>query len=99
MIGIIGYRSNDYRWLLSGVATGYAFAWIGHFGFEGNKPATFGYPLYSFVSDHIETLYEIDILYKALAEEHGINLKRCESLNTNKTFIAAMKELVLSKIY
>lgn len=49
----------------------------------------------SFVSDHIETLYEIDILYKKLAEKHGINLKRCESLNMSEKFINAMKELVL----
>jgi ferrochelatase len=50
----------------------------------------------SFVSDHIETLYEIDILYRDLAEQHGIKLKRCRSLNTSETFIHALKELVLS---
>jgi ferrochelatase len=47
----------------------------------------------SFVSDHIETLYEIDILYKELAAEHGITLKRCRALNTSEHFIQAMKEL------
>ncbi len=52
----------------------------------------------SFVSDHIETLYEIDILYKGLAEKHGINLKRCQSLNTSEKFITALKELILMKI-
>jgi ferrochelatase len=52
----------------------------------------------SFVSDHIETLYEIDMLYKEVAVEHGITLKRCHSLNTSNKFIAALKELVLSKI-
>jgi ferrochelatase len=51
----------------------------------------------SFVSDHIETLYEIDILYGDLAEKHGITLKRCKALNTSGHFIGAMKELVLSK--
>jgi len=30
---------------------GYGFAWIGHFFFEKNKPATFKYPLYSFIGD------------------------------------------------
>jgi ferrochelatase len=52
----------------------------------------------SFVSDHIETLYEIDILFKELANKHGINLKRCRSLNTSDKFIHALKELVQSEI-
>jgi ferrochelatase len=51
----------------------------------------------SFVSDHIETLYEIDILYKKLAEENGITLKRCESLNTSEKFISALKELIMER--
>ncbi|MBI4682110.1 MAG: ferrochelatase [Nitrospirae bacterium] len=53
----------------------------------------------SFVSDHIETLYEIDILYKKIAGSHGINLKRCEALNTSDKFILAMKELVLANMH
>ena len=39
-------------WLvLSGVVTGYALAWIGHFTFERNRPATFRYPLYRLRGD------------------------------------------------
>jgi len=32
---------------------GYSFAWIGHFVFEKNKPATFTYPLYSLAGDFV----------------------------------------------
>ncbi len=48
----------------------------------------------SFVSDHIETLYEIDILYKNFAERLGIRLKRTDSLNTHPKFIEALKDIV-----
>jgi hypothetical protein len=37
--------------LLSGLVTGYAFAWVGHFFFEKNRPATFTHPLYSLIGD------------------------------------------------
>jgi ferrochelatase len=48
----------------------------------------------SFVSDHIETLYEIDILYKNLAGKLNINLKRTEALNTHPKFIGALHDIV-----
>ena len=38
-------------WLLAAPLCGYGFAWIGHFAFEKNRPATFSHPLYSFVGD------------------------------------------------
>ncbi|MFT7773455.1 Mpo1-like protein [Roseateles sp.] len=38
-------------WLLYGLLCGYGFSWIGHFFFEKNRPATFSYPLYSFMGD------------------------------------------------
>lgn len=44
--------SGSSPWLLLvGVVQGYFWAWVGHFVFEKNKPATFEYPFYSFVSD------------------------------------------------
>lgn len=40
--------------LLSAVPlAGYGFAWIGHFFFEKNRPATFCYPLYSLLGDWV----------------------------------------------
>jgi len=32
---------------------GYGFAWVGHFFFEHNKPATFSHPFYSFAGDWV----------------------------------------------
>ncbi|MFM7433318.1 MAG: Mpo1-like protein [Gammaproteobacteria bacterium] len=37
--------------LLSGLVTGYALAWVGHYFFEKNTPATFKYPLFSLRGD------------------------------------------------
>ena len=37
--------------VLLGLVLGYACAWIGHFGFEHNRPASFKRPLYSFLGD------------------------------------------------
>ncbi|GAB6184263.1 ferrochelatase [Thermodesulfovibrio hydrogeniphilus] len=50
----------------------------------------------SFVSDHIETLYEIDIVYKKMAEKLGIQVIRVPSLNTSDKFIKTLKALVLA---
>ena len=49
----------------------------------------------SFVSDHIETLYEIDIQYAEEAEELGIeNFQRPPSLNDSPLFIQCLADLV-----
>ncbi|CAG35814.1 ferrochelatase [Desulfotalea psychrophila] len=49
----------------------------------------------SFVSDHVETLYEIDILYKKQAKKLGMRLTSCPSLNTQEQFITGLRQLVL----
>ena len=35
------------------LAFGYGFAWVGHFAFEKNRPATFKYPAWSFWGDWV----------------------------------------------
>jgi ferrochelatase len=54
----------------------------------------------SFVSDHVETLYEIDIMFKELAKVSGIqNFIRAESFNDSKDFIDVLKDLVIQKLH
>ncbi len=48
-----------------------------------------------FISDHVETLYDIDIEYKKIAEEKGIKFKRANALNDNPKFIKALAEIII----
>ncbi|MGK7951870.1 MAG: ferrochelatase [Xenococcaceae cyanobacterium] len=53
----------------------------------------------SFVSEHIETLQEIDLEYKEIAEEAGIkNFCRVPALNTHSGFIDALADLVVNSL-
>jgi len=53
----------------------------------------------SFVSEHIETLEEIDIEYRELAEESGVtHWRRCPALNTDQTFIDDMADMVMEAL-
>jgi len=42
---------RDAGWLWLAPLAGYGFAWIGHFFFEKNRPATFRHPFYSLMGD------------------------------------------------
>lgn len=44
-------RTWQLAWLIPLV--GYGFAWVGHFFFEKNRPATFTYPFYSLMGDWV----------------------------------------------
>jgi hypothetical protein len=51
---IVAAIANDNPWwLLGALISGYAFAWVGHFFFEKNRPATFKHPFYSFAGDWV----------------------------------------------
>lgn len=51
-----------------------------------------------FVCDHVEILFDIDIEAKEIATEHGIQLERIESMNSNPLFIDAVAEAILGKM-
>lgn len=55
VIGVLLYSliTQAFIWLLLVPVIGYGFAWVGHFFFEHNRPATFKYPFYSLMGDWV----------------------------------------------
>lgn len=55
VLALLAYSIATQQWLflLALPLVGYGFAWIGHFVFEKNRPATFKHPLYSFMGDWV----------------------------------------------
>ena len=53
VLGLVVAQVLSPRWLLALPVCGYGFAWVGHFFFEHNKPATFKHPLYSLMGDWV----------------------------------------------
>ena len=51
-----------------------------------------------FVSDHVEILFDIDILGQSVARENGIRLERPPALNTDERFIQAVAEAIQSTV-
>jgi ferrochelatase len=47
-----------------------------------------------FTCDHMETLYDIDIVHRGHAKKLGLRFERAESLNTSMTFIKALADVV-----
>jgi hypothetical protein len=53
LVVIAALATGQLRWLWLAPVAGYGFAWIGHFFFEKNRPATFKHPLYSLWGDWV----------------------------------------------
>jgi ferrochelatase len=51
-----------------------------------------------FVSDHVEILYDVDILFRRIAQDGGIALRRPESLNDSPAYIAALAHVVRERL-
>lgn len=49
----IAFVGGNWNWLWLIPIAGYGFAWIGHFVFEKNRPATFKHPVYSLLGDWV----------------------------------------------
>jgi len=47
-----------------------------------------------FVSDHVEVLYDVDVVYRELAERLGVQFARTRSLNDDPLLVRALAELV-----
>jgi hypothetical protein len=50
---LVAFVTRNWWWLAAAPLVGYGFAWIGHFFFEHNRPATFHSPLYSLMGDWV----------------------------------------------
>ena len=55
VIALLAFIIGSGKWLLllALPVFGYGFAWVGHFFFEKNRPATFTHPLYSLIGDFV----------------------------------------------
>ncbi|HJT68776.1 MAG TPA: ferrochelatase, partial [Terriglobales bacterium] len=51
-----------------------------------------------FLCDHVEILYDIDVVFKHFAEEEGMRLCRAESLNDSPLLISALADIVRSRM-
>ncbi len=50
---VIAIATRNAWWLIAAPLCGYGCAWIGHFVYEKNRPATFSHPLYSLAGDWV----------------------------------------------
>jgi len=64
---------------------------------EAGHTSVFLQPI-GFVCDHVEILFDIDILFRQFAQDRGMKLYRAESLNDSSTFVRAIADLVRGRL-
>lgn len=50
-LALTGVVLGQFLWVLGAIVLGYGIAWASHVLVEGNRPATFGHPVWSLLSD------------------------------------------------
>jgi ferrochelatase len=64
---------------------------------EAGHTAVFVQPI-GFVCDHVEILFDVDILFREFAGQRGMKLYRAESLNDSPTFAKAVADIVRARL-
>jgi ferrochelatase len=101
-VGLIAARAGLTRWSIAWQSRGARAAepWLepdvetvmSHLAESGVKKIVEA-PV-GFTCDHLETLYDIDIVHKSFAEKLGLEFRRVPSLNVNPLFIRALADVV-----
>jgi len=97
-------RLEKHEWYLAFQSQGKEGAWLAPSGEEvlkdiaaSGKKDVLVVPL-GFVSDHLETLYDLDIVLRKKALDLGLNFKRAPSLNDSPQFIEALTEIIANSL-
>jgi len=95
-------RLEKHEWYLAFQSQGKEGAWLAPYGEEvlkniaaSGKKDVLVVPL-GFVSDNLETLYDLDIVLRKKALDLGLNFKRAPSLNDSPQFIEALTEVIVN---
>ena len=97
VMGKLGSQPHEFAFQSAAIST---IPWLGpdagevieHYALEGKKDILLC-PI-GFVCEHVEILYDIDIVYQNLARSLGIHLERIEMLNTAPEMIAGLARLI-----